>query len=307
MTAECECILLPGAAGSGPSGAMPFGTKMPDQISITGLTRALTANTVLVPFSGVVENANPRNPFSALNPKNWSLTPVDPGAVQRLPQSVILVTELTLPQRLTEIPQLLSLEAPPAFVVAFDGILTQGAEYQITLLTDDIDISPVEGCECADFEAVIIRCDARVVDTRDSQGFLRDIANPFLAKDAVQFPPALGTYQIDDTGDLANESGIASLRKRIYRRVNSAVGDFYHLLNYGADVTPRLKRLIRVDEVQRIRSRVRAQVQQEPEVLDAQVSVYPVPGEESAIAIAVQVRTVGNPDPLRVVVPISLP
>jgi hypothetical protein len=287
---------------------MPFGTKMPDELSITGLTRAITANTILVPFSGTIGNTNPRNPFSSLNPKNWILTAVDPpDSVERLAQNVLLVTESNLSQRLKEIPQLLALVEPPAFVVSFDGILTQGAQYQVQLTTSDVDITPAEGCDCADFEAVIIRCDAILTDARDDDGYMRDVANPFLEKDALQFPPSLGTYQFTDTGDLANDFGVSSLRKRVFRRVSAAVGDFFHLPGYGAGVTPRLKRLVRVDEIQRIQSRVRAQVAREPEVRDVAVKVYQVTGDPSTLAVAVTISAAGNPDPLTIVVPVSLP
>ena len=304
--AGCDCVLTPGAAGTGPVGAMPFGTMMPDTVSLSG-ARALTANTVLVPFSGELANTNPRNPWSALNPNNWSLLVVEPlTAVVRLAQHVTLVTEQNLAQRLREIPQLVALAAPPAFVVGFDGVLTQGADYQIELSSADASLVGA-GCDCAEFEAVVLRCDSLERDARDDQGYLRDIANPFLVKDALQFPPSLGTYQFTDTGDLANDSGSSGLRKRIFRRVTAAVGDFFHLNGYGAGVTPRLKHLIRVDEIQRIQAKVRAQVLREPEVTAVVVRVYPVNGDQETISVAIKAATVGNPDPVSLVVPVSLP
>lgn len=82
-----------------------------------------------------------------------------------------------------------------------------------------------------------------------------------------------GALAYDETGDLANESGVAYLRKRILRRLTTARGGFFHLPDYGVGLTAEVKRLVTPDLVRRMRSRIAAQVRAEPGVLEAKVSI----------------------------------
>lgn len=296
--ADCICELAPlGGFGGMPYGGGPFGTATADTLGLTGGVRALTANQVVVAYTGDPGLPNPSNPDSPLNPGNWTLEPIDPPtAVVRLVQDVQLVTEATLPTFLDDIPQLVSVELP-VFLVSFDGVLTPGATYRLTLETEGTEIS---GCECAEFVALLLRRDALESDTRDDDGFLRDIANPFLSRDALQFPPKLGTYQVTDTGDFGlDKSGVSGLRKRILRRVSSALGEFFHLPGYGVAVG--IKKLLTLDAMQRLQARVTAQVLREPEVTEAQVSVIRVTGFPGVVSISVRAKT-GDGEDVAIVV-----
>ncbi len=279
-----EEVIL-GGLGAGTAGSMPAGTQMPFATTTRRVT-ALTLNTILVPFEGVVSSKNPRLPNSPFNPKNWKLAPLDPGAQPRLAQAVE--------------------QTPDGFVVAFDGVLSQGLSYRLVSLAPEVEVSEALGYE-AEFPAVIVRCDALPRDERDDDGSIRDIGNPFLPSDSVQFPPSVGSYELTATGDLANDSGTASLRKRVYRRVTATVGDFFHLPGYGAGVAPRVKKLIRADELERIRAQVTAQIRKEPDVQSVRVEVSATYGTNTVVNVAVTVRSVGSADALRMVVPVTLP
>lgn len=292
---EAEVVVL-GAYGSGPFGSMHFGTAMPEP-SETKRIRAITANAILVPFAGSISTPNPRNKNSPLNPRNWALSVIEPYSdIVRLPQQVLHVFA---GQRIEGLPT----ATDTGFVLVFDGVLPQGTEHRVSALAPGLEITADQGYE-REFESVSIRCDALERDARDDDGGIRDIANPFVSRDALQFPPALGTYQFTDGGDLANDSGEASLRKRIYRRVTAAVGDFFHAAGYGAGVLGRVKRLVRVDELVRIQTRVQAQVSKEPDVLRCAVTVRPSNGDNSVVIVTVSVTTASNPKPTTLVVPV---
>lgn len=299
MACVCEAAPLGGFGGM-PYGGGPYGTATADSLGLTGQVQALTANQVVVQYAGDPGFPNPFNADSPLNPSNWTLVPLDPpGAAARLVQDVRLVTAETLPLLLDDVPQLISVELP-AFLVSFDGVLTEGALYRLDLRTEGTETS---GCGCAEFRALRIRLDALHTDQRDESGFLRDIANPFLSRDAIRFPPALGTYQITDTGDLAlDKDGVSGLRKRIIRRVVTAAGEFFHLPGYG--VALGVKTLLTIDSLQRLQARITAQVVREPEVAEADVSVVRVQGHPEVLSINVRARTSGGTE-IGAVVPVS--
>lgn len=290
-------VTIQGSYGSGPYGSMPYGSGMPDP-KTTRRIRAITANAALVPYEGGVGNTNPRNPNSPLNPRNWAVAGVDAQAANRLPLRVFaVVAGQTIPG--------LPTATDSGFILVFDGILTQGAQYRLAVAPAGVEITPAEGY-VQEFAAVVIRCDAIQRDERDDDGSMRDIANPYVSRDALQFPPALGTYQITDSGDLANDSGETSLRKRVIRRVTATVGDFFHLPGYGAGIAPMVKQLQRIDTLNRMAAKVKAQVAKEPEVTQVSVQVRPANGDNTVIVVAVTVSTVANPQPQTVVVPVAL-
>lgn len=299
----CVCEYEAGGGfGVFPFGTGSFGTESPDALALTGESRALTANQVVVAFEGDVGLPNPFNPSSPLSPSAWTLVALEPpDATVRLIQSVALVTADTLPVLLGETPQLVT--APlPSFLISFDGPLQEGAEYRLDLNVAGVALS---GCGCAEFVSVVLRRDARLQDARDSDGFVRDVANPVLNRDALRFPPRLGTYQITDRGDVGLDKSLESgLRKRILRRAMAELGSFFHLPRYGTGL--EIKGLLTVDRVQRLQSRLRAQVLKEPEVVAARVQVFRVQGSPNVVSAVIRVST-GGGDPVSVVVPIELP
>lgn len=273
---------------------------MPEDGLALGEARMLSANLIAVSYQGEIGLPNPGNITSPLFAGNWYLTAEEVTSQLRLVQSVDVVTAESLLKFTDEFPTLQTANVP-LFLVYLDGVLTPGARYAVHLATPEIELT---GCECADIVGLTLRREALPTDERDSDGRIRDLANPYLTRDALNLPPRLGTYQLTDEGDLGLDKSLeASLRKRIFRRVSTAVGAFFHLPNYGTPI--KLKGLMTVDAVERIQARVRAQVLQEPEVTDAHVSVSQ-PGGLSILSVSIRAETAGG-QTVGTVVPIELP
>lgn len=260
----------------------------------------LTANTLVAGFAGDIGVPNPGNLDSPLNPENWRLVPFEVSSVTRLVQFVQLVTVDTLVDLTSDFPTLPSVPLP-VFLVSLDGVLTPGARYQVQLDTPDTELT---GCECAEVTGLTLARSAVQTDERDSGGSILDLANPWLSRDALTLPPQLGTYQITDTGDLGlDKSGESSLRKRIFRRVTTAAGAFFHLPGYGVDL--KLKGLLTADAAQRLQARVKAQVLQEPEVAECTVQIQQ-PSGLPMLSVSIGAVTAGG-ESIGLTVPISLP
>lgn len=283
MTQLVDCGLPGAGMGSMQMGAGPFGTAVPDSIRVLG-AKAITANQIRLTFAGVIGITNPFVPGDPTNPLSWTLTLLDPATgVIRLVQFV-------------------EVESASTLIITFDGVLEQGATYRITYLNQ---VAQLTGCDRAEFVALIIRPDALQLDNRDSDGFLVDIANPVLTRDVRgQGPEALGTYQQTDTGDLALDSGKASLRKRLFRRITTSVGEFIHAQNYGA--TLEEGKLFRTGLAERLQARVRAQCLREPEVVQCRVFLGRVADNPDTLSVKVRTITASG-EPVDLVAPIVLP
>lgn len=298
----CECEIEPGGGfGTMALGTGPLGTGyLEDALAITG-SRLIAANLAAVSYAGDPGLPNPGNAAGPLFPANWHLVPLDPGLVVPFIQHVEIVPdEATRAQHSDDYPQLLVLD-PPFFLVWFDQVLIPGGHYELQLVLPD-PLAP--GCDCIELVGLELRRDAVQTDARDGER-LMDLANPAVPRDALRLPPLLGTYQLIDTGDFGlDKSQQASLRKRITRRVTTAAGGFFHLPSYGA--APKMKGLLTTDAAERLQARIRAQVLQEPDVVDVLVKVTQVPGFTGMLSVAITAQPLGG-DPVGLVVPIQVP
>ena len=262
-----------GGVGSMPLGSGPFGSGA---IGIVE-ARASALNAVDVLFDVATPSAvgDPADFFNASNPNNWSLQVLQPfGAVVRLAQLVeALLDGLTLR-------------------VFWDGVLDPRAQYAIVL---DERVGNV-GCREADFFGLI---GPRPLTEVQRQERL-DIANPQLLKDAPVFdPPPLGTYQLTDTGDFAQDSGRASYRKRIFRRLTSPENGFFHLVGYGLQTDE--KQLIRPDILRTLKSKAESQILREPETVAVRVSASQDPQDPKVVNLLVKARdNIGDIEPFTV-------
>lgn len=117
-----------------------------------------------------------------------------------------------------------------------------------------------------------------------------DIANPHLIRDAgIVDPPPLGQHQINDHGDIALESRLQGVRKRILRRMTTLRGEFFHLPEYG--VGQPIKDMLRPALLRALEAEIRSQVRREPEVVSANVKLSQPKGQPSILVIAVSART----------------
>lgn len=297
----CECLDPGGGFGTGPFGTGPFGTGFgPDALALGG-AQLLAANLAAVNYEGDPGLANPGNQRSPLFPFNWHLVPLDPEIAVPFVQHVVEVPDAATQLQYTDDYPLAGLLTPPFFLVWFDANLTPGGRYLLELILAEA-LAP--GCDCVELVGLTLRRDAIPTDERDGAR-LQDLANPSVPRDVLQQPALLGTYQLTDTGDFGlDKSSEASLRKRLIRRVTTAANGFFHLPGYGA--MPKLKGLLTVDAAERLQARIRAQVLQEPDVVDASVVVRQVLGFSGTVTAAITAIPVGG-NPVGLVVPIQVP
>lgn len=138
----------------------------------------------------------------------------------------------------------------------FDGPIAEGALVRVAIADVASDTLPPVPVIPANVE--FIAFGAEVNATLAAEGSLRrvDIANPQTTQDAGT--STLGTIPITDTGDLANDSGRAGLRKRIYRRLSTVRNGFLHLKDFGlrpqdkSPITPTSLRQLQLDCEQQV-------------------------------------------------------
>ncbi len=255
------------AFGSGAFGATPFGAATTLGTSIAAVQ--LELNSVVVTLEGIsvlvdVLGADP------LDVDSWELRlgadPSVSGASLPLVQNVVR-------------------ESATSVRIYFDAVCTPGQAYEIVYL-------PIEDNDCgisgvaAFIGFGLPTLMSPVVGTQLLGRY--DLANPSLRADAQGNVVVFGTLQIDSTGDLQNETGIAYLRKRIIRRFTTRRGTILAIPTYGLAIP--MKRNLSVSEMFRLQADCIAQCRQEPDVSDVSVSItQPVPG---AIIIYVRLRTV---------------
>jgi hypothetical protein len=131
----------------------------------------------------------------------------------------------------------------------------------------------------------------------------RDIANPQdgTAQQAPR-PISLGTFNVDDTGDYALDQGLTSLKKRILRRLVTAVGGFAHLPGYGVGIPAMGKKLARAAVLSKKAADAQAQILLEPEVATCSVTTKIDPEFPGLVFFLVNVQTKTG-QPFRVAVP----
>lgn len=108
----------------------------------------------------------------------------------------------------------------------------------------------------------------------------RDIAHPDTLSSALDplpnatDPLVLGTIPVDSSGDYATDEGIASMRKRIFRRLFALPNRFVHLgAGYGAGIQAFLKMISSPTVRQKVATAAEAQIGQEPDVAKVKVKI----------------------------------
>ena len=119
-----------------------------------------------------------------------------------------------------------------------------------------------------------------------------DLANPQTGRDAGNSP--LGTFQITEVGDIRNDTGREYLRKRVFRRLSTTPGGFFHLPTYG--LRPQDKELITPTTLRQLQLDVESQIAQEPDVIAARATL----SELAPGVISVRVRVEDNLGPFEI-------
>lgn len=263
------CDFEAGAAfGSMPLGSGPFGTETDDPFRLVSVVQ-VTANQVTAVLAGDGEIGSRLDSDSPLNSLNWTLTS-ESGTV-RLVQWV--EDEGGMPRELS---------------VYFDGGLTPGAIYRLALTIPE---TVETGCYSDEFTSIAAPSPAVPGDA----GFpelpgIVDLANPPTNASRIAVGHAyIGSLGYDSAGDLVNDFGIESLRKRIFRRINTAAGGFFHLPNYGTDLS--IKQAITPGQLLSVQRRIQEQVLREPDVVRASVSVSRPLSDPAIVSVIVTAQT----------------
>lgn len=257
-----------------PSGSGPAGTALVSSFVLAQVD-VLTPNQLRVSLRGQGSLGSRFTPGSVLDPGSWDVEALDPDAAPRLVQTVTAITQ----------------PPDPIVDVFTDAVMTFDRQYRLQFLT----AFAIVGCDSVDFGALRPQVSETTRGVQLARDGFRDIANPNLRGDAVTLGAlALGTYVIDADGDLRQDEGKTGLRKRVIRRLTTAVGGFFHLPEYGVDL--ELKRLITPDRAVRIAARARAQLLQEPDVAAARVQVTNPQTAPNVIGLLVTVRSTAGED-----------
>ncbi len=188
-------------------------------------------NSVDVVFGSEPPHLDPDAIGDGLRLANYTLAAVTPGAFVPLPQVAAFV-------------------APTTIRVFYDAPLADDAEYQITVANVASAVLPFSTVSAG-----------RVLPQTQIGENRTDIRNRAID----------GSPGYDSTGDLANHAGAEYRRKRLIRRITTAVGSIFHLPGYGLGLRP--KQLLRSSVLRDIASRARAQILREPDIRAAQVDV----------------------------------
>jgi len=212
-----------------------------------------TQNTIELVFDSEPTHIDPFDPVAVTNTSNWTVAVAGApaGSPVRLIQLIEYIGDYTVR-------------------VAFDGPLIADAIYTFTLVS----IESVDGAPLSPdpYIASLTAYDRErgAVPPNQPTAASYDLANPQTASTAGS-TQTLGTLQVTDDGDFENDTGRASLKKRILRRVTTQPGGFFHMSDYGLALKGGT--LLTSTELRRLQIDSEAQVMREPEVIAARATV----------------------------------
>lgn len=230
--------------------------------------RAVEGQTVRVVFSAEPRHLSAASQFDALTPSNYGFT-------------VLLGTAIA-PQPVGVKPELVTYPAPGLLDaseygvdVAVDRPMVAGLRFRVTahgIVSRAGD--PLGFPYSADFSGMVPL--AKAAPKKSGIGYM-DIATDLHT----------GALVVDSSGDLANHTGMDSLRKRVRRRQFTPKGAFSWLKNYGVGIDA--KKPMTVNRLMRLKVDLAQQVRMEPEVADCS-STLSKPAT-SALKVQLQVKT----------------
>ena len=267
--------------GLAPFSPSPFGG--PGLITILGVLPA-AANEVIVVFDKRPRADDPGAFDSATNPKNWTVTPIDPTipstdvpGLSYVPKGKIVPTRTQLVASASQ-----DEDDPTQIHIFLDSRLENLVEYEVEALPSVIG----EDCEVLVGPTVFQFFGLRPGPARRSrfvqEDRFRDWDNDFFPRDR---PGA--TWRLEDSGDIALQDADKSLRKRLLRRILSNPAAFAHLPDYGTNT--RIKSLIKTGQVQALANAAQQQAAQEPDVLQAATTARVVNESAGGAVVALEI------------------
>lgn len=261
--------------GSEEWGAGPWGGAVLDEESAASefhLLRALAVreNLIRLTFSQPVSLTDLHDLFDGMRPNHWQVLPVDgtfgaDGSPAR-PVTAVVISQGPIAAQVDLWLDRPMTPYPSRYIVNATGLFNTDHDPQLEVFSVELPglyrgLTP----QLADL----------VVPTRD-------IANPQTLSGLLDPLPnttdarQLGTIPLDETGDVAYDEGVASYKKRVFRRLMTPKGAFAHLPNYGTLTMSMVKKLARPGLVQTLASDAEDQIRQEPETQDVRVQIAQV-------------------------------
>ena len=280
-------------------GILPFGTVAP--WGGPGLISLLTIlcvgeNELIAFFTAPPKARDPLGFQDSRNALNWRVDPIDPVTTtiegetlvepgRRRPTRTIILNELIIDE---DDPTQLHLWVAPT--------LEPGIEYAISL------VGIIRGKNCQSFGGLATftaRARAKPRPQRSQLAAVNNFAdwsNPFFEIDPVTNLPIAREriWRYDEAGEIVIADNGESLKTRILQRIQTNIGAFTHLPDYG--VTSFSKKITRNFNVQQLAVRVQEQVQLEPDVRSASVEAsvdVAANGGVLRLVITVQPRSAG--------------
>ncbi|TAL42188.1 MAG: hypothetical protein EPN91_09025 [Salinibacterium sp.] len=105
----------------------------------------------------------------------------------------------------------------------------------------------------------------------------------------LRYDTFAGTFVLDAKTDIDVQMGLDAVKKRVIRRLISTPGGFYHLRDYGVGL--RNKEVYRTTQLSTLQTRVKQQVLQESEILDAKVQVSLVAQNTLVVSLTAKTQT----------------
>jgi hypothetical protein len=99
----------------------------------------------------------------------------------------------------------------------------------------------------------------------------------------------VGSWQVDDSGDIATQNAQDGYRKRILRRLTTFQNAYSFLKGYGLPI--KLKEVSSLRQIAALKADAEKQIRQEPETDDVQVTTSLVAYPQGLLTIAVKART----------------
>lgn len=224
----------------------------------------INSNTVRVFLCGEPKHLSPLGKDDVLDRRNWTieLVSASPPTPERVTEPVITLIENVQPQP--------NISGPPGITlwsvdIRVDRRLIYHAVYRITissnvLTADGLNVAPGPPDNTKDFPGIAALRPlplVRPAQTRRGRDYYYDTD--------------LGVYRLSPDKDVATHTGVDVIKKKIIRRLVTAIGAFFHLPGYGVGL--QVKKTFDSNRISEMRLAVDRQIRSEPEVADVQTTV----------------------------------
>lgn len=250
--------------GLGPYGWVGWGVSAPSDKLILLSAEAIRENCVRLNFNQVLAYTDVRGLVDAADPENYAIEPVEgtigEDGLPARPVFPVLVEQTTDPfvnGRSIDVWLDRRLSPYPAQYRAFArrSVAANG----VPLLNES---------------AFFFGVNWQPPTPANAIAPATDFANPGYESSAIPgSTQILGVYPTTSQGDYATDRDLVSYKKRIIRRITTRRGRFAHLPNYGVGLLDQIKQLAKPSVRQTIAAEAEAQIREEPETINVQVTI----------------------------------